>query len=146
MAFEIIKDINSNPARKIPVSSITVVAGDLLELTAGSANWALCTSTSNFFTRKAVALEANAAVANSSVLAQELNGNEQVRAESANNSAAADNGDRMTLTDANTVNNTGTDVTGQAVSFVQTGTAGVVADKRIVGYVLVGSGVDPDAA
>lgn len=146
MAFEILKDINSNPAREIPVSSITVVVGDLLEITAGATTWVLCTSSSNHFTRKAVALEA-ATTAATTVLAQELTGNEIVRAESANNSDTTLNGDRMALTDANTVNNSaGGDVTGQAVAFLQIGTAGAVASKRITGYVLVGSGVDPDAA
>lgn len=145
MAFEIQKDINSNPARKIPISSITVVVGDLLEVTAGSTTWVLCTSSTNFFTRKAIALEA-ATTAATTVLAQELTGNEIVKVESANNSNTAHNGDRMALTDENTVNNSGTDVTGQAVAFLQIGTAGVNTGKRITGYVLVGSGVDPDAA
>lgn len=145
MAFEIIKDINSNPARKIPISSITVAVGDLLEVTAGSTTWALCTSSTNFFTRKAIALEA-ATTAATSVLAQELTGNEVVKVETANNSNSAHNGDRMALTDENTVNNSGSDVTGQAVGFLQIGTSGAASDKRITGYVLVGSGVDPDAS
>ena len=145
MALEIIKDINSIPARKIPISSLTVVVGDLLELTAGATTWVLCTSTTDHFTRKAIALEA-ATTAATVVLAQELTGSETVKAESTNNSNTAHNGDRMTLPDANTVNNTGTDVSGQAASFLQIGTAGVNTAKRIVGYVLVGSGVDPDAA
>ncbi|RJO60388.1 hypothetical protein C4544_05175 [candidate division WS5 bacterium] len=145
MAYEIIQDIDSNPAFKLPISSITVAIGDLLERTAGATTWVLTTSSSDHFTRKAIALEA-ATTSDTSVLAQELTGNEKVKVESANNSNTAHNGDRMAATGENTVNNSGTDVTGQAVVFVQDGTAGAASDKRIIGRVLVGNGVDPDAS
>mgnify|MGYP001611061464 CR=1 FL=1 len=141
--FEIIADISDRPARMLPTSSFTGAVGDLIELTAGSATWAACTSTSNYFSRKAIVMEATTSAAN--VLAIELTGNELVKAESANNGAAADNGDRMVLTDSNTVNNTGTDNTSQTAAFLQVRFAGAAADKRIVGYVIVGPGVDPDA-
>ena len=143
--FKVLRDAVDKGSKKVPISSQTVLVNDLLELTAGATTWAVCTSSSNFFTRKAIALEAASSSA-TEVLVVELDGNEMVEAESVNNSAAADNGDRMALTDKNTVNNSGTDVTGQAVVFVQDGTAGAAADKRIIGRVLVGNGVDPDAA
>lgn len=139
--FYVIADINDRPMRKLPVSSLTASIGDLLELTAGSTTWAKCTSTSNFFTRKAIVMEAITSA--STVLAQELDGNEEVVCDATETAATTDNGDRMTLTDENEVNNTHTDVTGQAVSFVQTG---IVGTTKVKGYVLVGSGVDPDAA
>lgn len=128
----------------VPVSSLTASVGDLLELIAGSATWAKVTSSSNFFTRKAIVQTAITSASFAEVI--ELDGNEIVEAQSANASAAADNGDRMAFTDENTVNNSGTDVTGQAVGFVQDGVAGAAADNRIIGRVLVGNGVDPDAA
>lgn len=137
-------DIKSGPLVKLDVSSLTAAVGDLLELTAGSTTWAAVSSTSNFFTRKAIAMEATTSA--STILARELDGTERVIAESANNSNVAHNGDRMAATDSNTINNSGTDVTGQAVVFVQDTTQGAVGDKRIVGRVLVGNGVDPDAA
>lgn len=143
--MRIIRDDRDKGAKMLPISTITVVVGDMLELTAGSTTWALCTSSSNHFTRKAIAVE-GATTADTEVNAVELDGSEDVEAESVNNSAAADNGDRMALTDENTVNNSGTDVTGQAVAFLQRGVIGSAADKRIWGNVLVGSGVDPDAA
>lgn len=143
--LRIVQDHNDKGFSLVPISSLTVAVGDLLELTAGSTTWALVTSSSNHFTRKAIAQEA-ATTAATELKVVELDGSELVEAQSANNSAAADNGDRMAATDKDTVNNSGTDVTGQAVVFVQTGVVGAAADKRIVGRVLVGSGVDPDAA
>lgn len=143
--FKLLRDPSDKGAKKVPISSQTVLVGDLLELTAGSTTWAVCTSSTNFFTRKAVALEAASSSA-TEVLVVELDGNEDVEVESANNSDTAHNGDRMALTDKNTVNNSGSDVTGQAVAFVQDGVVGAAADLRIVGRVLVGNGVDPDAA
>ena len=143
--YKIIRDDRSKGFTSVPISSLTVSVGDLLERTAGAATWALTTSSSNHFTRKAIAQEP-ATTAATSVSVIELDGSEEVEVESANNSDAAHNGDRMAATDEDTVNNSGSDVTGQAVVFVQTGVLGATADKRIVGKVLVGSGVDPDAA
>lgn len=143
--FKIKRDPSDKGAKKVPISSQTVLIGDLLELTAGSTTWAVCTSSTNFFTRKAIALEAASSSA-TEVLVKELDGNEDVEVESANASDTAHNGDRMALTDKNTVNNSGSDATGQAVAFVQDGTIGATSDNRIVGRVLVGNGVDPDAS
>lgn len=144
VGFNVIKDIADRPSRIVPCSSATYVAGDLIELAAGSVSWTKVTSASTHFTRKAIVMSPGTTV--TSVLAMELSGNELVRAESANNSNVLHNGDRMAFTDENTVNNSGTDVTGEAAGFVQTGTTGATTDKQIIGYVLVGSGVDPDAA
>lgn len=143
--YKVLRDDRDKGAKPLPISSTAVAVGDLLELTAGATAWALTTSSSNHFTRKAVALAA-ATTSDTEVIAIELDGLESVEVESANNSSASHNGDRMAATDENTVNNSGTDVTGQAVVFVQRGIIGAAADKRIFGNVIVGSGVDPDAA
>jgi len=141
--FSVLKDINDNPLQKLPVSSQTLAVGDLVELTAGATTWAACTSSTNFFTPKAIAMEAVASAA-TEVLAMIVTGTETVSVESANTANASHNGDRMALTDKNTVNNSGTDVTGQAVGFLQTGIG--PGTTTIVGRILVGNGVDPDAA
>lgn len=142
--FEVIGDLQEADLKKLPVSSLTASKGDLIERTAGSATWAKCTSTSDHFTPKAIVMEDITSA--SQVLAYRIKGDETVKAESANNANSAHYGDRMTLTDENTVNNTGSDVTGQAVSFVQEGYAGATTDKRLIGRILVGNGVDPDAS
>jgi len=129
----------------LPISSITVVKDDLLELKVGATVWTLVTSTSDHFTRKAIAMD-NATTSDTEINAYELEGDELVEVQSANASNVAHNGDRMIATDENTINNTGTDAAGQKVVFLQTGVIGASSDNRIQGRVLVGSGVDPDAA
>jgi len=140
--FNVLRDIDDTGLKTLPVSSMTAAIGDLLELTAGSANWAKVTSTSNFFTRKAIVMETITSA--SSVLCLELDGTETVEVQSAATASTAHNGDRMAATDENTIDNSGTDVTGQAVVFVQEAIGRT--STLIVGRVLVGSGVDPDAA
>lgn len=143
--FRLIRDNADKGAHSIPISSQTVLVGDLLQLPVGDANWTVCTSASVSYTRKALAV-ASATSSDTEVIAIELDGSEDVQAQGANAGAAADNGDRMALTDKNTVNNSGTDVTTTTVAFVQRGvvganTAGTAAEYQIWGNVLVGNGV-----
>lgn len=138
--YTILRDSADKGAREIPISSQTVAIGDLLDLAVGSTTWAVTTSSSVSYTRKAIALAA-ATSSDTVVLAVELDGNEDVQVESVNNSAAADNGDRQAATDKNTVNNSGTDVTTTVVVFLQRGVVGSASDKQIWGNVLVGNGV-----
>jgi len=142
--FKIVKTDRDLGHVLLPVSSLTVAVGDLLELGAGSATWAKVTSSSAHHTRKAIVVKA--ATSASEVEAIELDGTETVEVQSANASNVSHNGDRMAFTDENTVNNSGTDVTTQAVGFIQDGTIGATSDNRILGKVLVGTGVDYDAA
>ncbi len=143
--FRILRDDRDKGAQSLPISSQTLSVGDLIELVAGATTWAAVTSSSDFFTKKAICL-GSATTANTEVLAVELDGSEHVQVQSANSSSASHNGDRMAFTDKNTVNNSGSDGTGQAVGFVQRGVIGATTDNQIWGVVLVGSGVDPDAA
>src|SRR3990167_3960894 len=123
--FSVIGDIANRPLRVLPVVSGTYAIGDLLEhqgAGTASAVWAACTSSSNYFSRKAIAMEAGTTV--TSLLCQELFGTELVTADSALTAAVADNDDFMLLTDSNTVNNAGAQNTSQNVCFLQTGIAG----------------------
>ena len=138
--FSILRDNSDKGAHKIPVSSQTVLVGDLLDLAVGSTTWTVCTSSSVSYTRKAIALEGVSSSA-TEVLAVELDGNEDVQAQSVASSDTAHNGDRMALTDKNTVNNSGTDVTTTTVVFLQRGAVGTTTDNQIWGNVLVGNGV-----
>ena len=143
--FEVVIDHSpSAKAKLVPIASTAFTVNDLLELTAGSTTWAACTSSSNYFSRKAIALETVLSTA-TFINVYELDGTEGVKAETASNSNSAHNGDRMVLTDSNTVNNTGTDNTSQNAAFIQNNVTGVAADKRILGRVIVGPSVDPDA-
>ena len=138
--FRLLRDNANKGAHSIPISSQTVLVGDLLQLPVGATDWTVCTSASVSYTRKALAV-ASAVSGDTEVLAIELDGSEDVQVQSAGASLAADNGDRMALTDKNTVNNSGTDVTTTTVGFIQRGTVGVTGDNQIWGNVLVGNGV-----
>jgi len=142
--FEVIGDKDDAQYAKLPLNTLTAAIGDLLELTTGATTWAKCTSSSNHFTPKAILEETATAATSASCYL--LTGNENVRAESSGDAVVAHYGDLMLLTDENTVNNSGTNSTAQQACFRQTGVAGALTDKRIIGRVLVGNGVDPDAA
>lgn len=138
--FRLLRDNADKGAHAVPISSQTVLVGDLLDLAVGATTWTVCTSSSVSYTRKALAVS-SATTADTEVNAIELDGSEDIQVETANNSTAADNGDRMALTDKNTVNNSGTDVTTTTVGFIQRAPVGVTTDKQIWGNVLVGNGV-----
>lgn len=128
-----------------PISSLTLSLGDALELDIGATTWTVADSLTEYWQKKAVCLEAATSSA-TVVLAQDVLPGQLWEAESANNSASADDGDRMLLTDQNTVNNTGTDNTSEEACFIQRYAVGTAADKRIVGEIVYGTGVNPDAA
>jgi hypothetical protein len=128
--------------KKYPISSQTVLVGDLFELVAGATTWTATTATSNHFTRKVIAYEA-ASTSATEFLGYEVLGNETVEAQCANTAAAADNGDLMVLSDKNTVNNTHSTSTTEYACFMQDRPGSTTTS--IIGKVLVGNGVNPDA-
>lgn len=143
--FFILRDNSNKGSHAIPISSQTVLVGDLLDLAVGATDWTVVTSASVSYTRKAIAVAAASSSA-TTVNAIELDGNEDVQVQGANAGAAADNGDRQAATDKNTVNNSGTDVTTTTVVFLQRGvvganTAGQTSEYQVWGNVLVGNGV-----
>ena len=144
MAYRLVKDPQDVQVELLPLNSVTTVPGSLLERTAGTTTWALTTSSSDYFTQKAVAIEA--VTSGTEVKAILVTSDQLWEADLTNNSSATHNGDRMAATDSVTVNNSASDVTGQAVVFVQDNPTGAAADKTSVGRILVGNGVDPDAS
>ena len=142
VGFKVLSTINEVELKKYPISSQTVLVGDLLEQLVGAVNWTVCTSSSNFFSRKVIAYEA-ATSSGTEFLGYEVKGDEDVEGQSGATASADHNGDRMLLTDKNTVNNTGTDNTSQNVCFIQDRAGSTTTS--IIGKVLVGNGVDPDA-
>lgn len=140
-----LRDSSVEHDMELPVSSLTLAIGDMLELDVGATTWTEAAATTEHWQLKAVCTESTT-TADTVVKARMVASGQLWEAESANNSAAADNGDRMLLTDKNTVNNTGTDNTSEEACFIQLGTLGVAADKRIFGLIVPGTGVNPDAA
>jgi len=143
--FTILRDDRDKGAHALPISSQTIAVGDLLDLDVGATTWTVCASDSVSYTKKAIAVAA-ATTDDTEVNAIELDGTEDVQAQAVAAGDTADNGDRMALTDENTVNNSGTDVTTTTVCFIQRGvvganTAGEATEYQIWGNVLVGNGV-----
>lgn len=144
--FKLVKAPHSSShVEELPISSLTLAVGDMLELDVGATTWTTADSATEHWQKKAVVQEAATSSATVVKAIPVLPG--QIwEAESANDAATADNGDRMLLTDQNTVNNTGTDNTSEEACFIQRGFAGATTDKRLLGEVVFGTGINPDAA
>ena len=147
MAFRLVKDPMDTHAELLEIASITVVVGDLLELQAAGAteSWILCTSSSEFWTPKAVAQEAASSSA-TEVLAIRVHPLQEWDVDVANDSNTTHNNQLMVLTDENTVNNTGTDSTANTAVFRQRSAVGATGNRRVVGNFAVGHGIDIPAA
>lgn len=140
MSFKLVRNpYQTDLVEELPISSITVAIGDMLMRAKGAATWSLATASLECWQEKAVAVEA-ANTAATYVKAILVQPNQIWEATSTNNANAAHNGDRMTLTDQASVNNTGADVDTVVVSFIQKGYAGATTDKRLLGNVIWGSG------
>lgn len=130
--FSLVKDEGDTEFIQLTTAGIAVTVGDCLELTAGSVNWAAVTAASANWTFKAIAQETVAAAA-TTLRAIFVTVNQTWVSETANASAAADNGDTMLFTDANTINNTGANDVTVSACFVQFQPSGAAADNRIIG-------------
>lgn len=146
VGFKTVRDDRDKGSIALPISSIAVTVGDLLEqLEAEASTWTLVTTGSFCTSRKAIATQtvASGATEVNGVL---LDGTELVEVGATNNSTTDDNGNGMIIGTATTgamvINNTHTTVaTNQdAQIFLQHGIVGAAADKRILGWVMVGSG------
>ena len=146
MAFGIVKDPMNTQAELLEISSQTVLVGDMLEIISGTTeSWVVTTSGTEWWTEKAIAIE-SATSSDTEVNCVLVHPLQLVEVEVANNSSTAHNGQRMVLTDKNTVNNTGSNATGNDAIFRQHSTVGVAADKKVVGYFSTGSGLDEPSA
>lgn len=113
------------------ISSIAVTKGDLLENLTGATTWTACTSSSLVQTPKAIALESKT-TSDTTIRLLLVDTVNLYVAETGSNSAAADNGDNMVLTDTNTVNNTGTNSTAKEAVVKQICPLRAAADKEIL--------------
>lgn len=114
------------------ISSITVVAGDLLAKDRSNEVLILATSSSSIEDLAGVAVEART-TADTEVLYQEIQEGDEYVVPVTNNSSSSHRYHRMVLTDENEVNNTGTDSTSDAAVFEQLYPVGAAADKKIRG-------------
>lgn len=147
MAFKLLSSpYPGDPTEKITVASVTAVAGDLLYVSqADPSVWTVATASGiEHWHRKAVATAAIASGDTSALVTPVLPGQKWL-ADSTNDAVAADLYDRQILTDGHTVNNTSSNSTDSSAIFTQLGYAGALTDKKLVGAIAYGSGVDPDA-
>lgn len=117
---------------RLAISSIAVAVGDTLYFDRTSGTVVLGTSSSLAEDFAGVAVEAKT-TADTSVLVQQPEELDEYVADTTNNSNAAHNYQKMILTNASTVNNTGTDSDAAAAIFMQLGTVGTAATKKIRG-------------
>ncbi len=132
-------------AREVPISSITVAIGNLLELVPDATSWTLATSASKNWYLKGVA-SSSATIADTKVNVQLVVGQFWYAGCNAD-SNATQNFKVHILTDEDQVANTATDKSGDFNGmFLQWNTVGVAADKRLRGILIPGYGVDFNAA
>ena len=143
--FSLVGANSVEDAISLPITSNAVTIGDMLALGVGATTWSDAAATTEHWQLKAVAQETVANTA-TEIKCQIVYPGQLWIAETANNSAAADNGDRMILTDTNTVNNSGTDDTSEEAVFIQLAPVGAVAEKRILGMIVYGTGINCDAS
>ena len=144
--FTPISSVSTEADLELPISTLTLSVGDMLDLAIGATTWTEASATTEHWQLKAVCSQA-ATTAESFVKARLVSSTGQLwEAETANNSSASHNGDRMLLTDKNTVNNTGTDNTSEEACFIQISPIGAAADKRVLGIIVPGIGINADAS
>ena len=145
--FTITKGEDENDIILAELSSTTVAIGDLFYRPTGLRNWQKATTAAavQAWHLKAISTEAVATAADSTLRMRLINPSQIWEVQSANNSNVTHNGQRMILTDENTVNNTGTDSASDTALVIQFGTAGAASDKRISVRFSNSEGFDPDA-
>ena len=117
--------------RRLPISSITVVANDALMYDYENEVVILATSSATPERMAGIAVEA-ATSSDTTVLVQKIEEDDEYVVSTTSDTATTDNLHRVALTDENTVAN-GADVTGDTGVFQQLGIVGAVADRRIRG-------------
>lgn len=131
--FKLVKNMNDVQFERVRIASQAYTIGDAVMLDRTSDSVDVVPATSSTTTKEiyAIAMETVASTA-TSLLVAIIEPSQVWECESANNTSANHIGQRAVLTDANTVNNTGTDsATDEAVCLI-TGFVGAVADKRIL--------------
>ena len=143
--FKLSSATDSPMVEEWTVASVTAAAGDLLELDIGATAATVADTATENWQRKGVVMNAITTAA-TLVKVMVVNSDQVWEAESANNSNVSHNGDRMILTDQNTVNNAGADNTSEEAVCVQVGAIGATAEKRILVKFFNSDGINPDAS
>ena len=127
------------------ISSLTLAVGDLLEMDAGATAATVADANTEYWQRMGVVRDATVSGIDTLVNVKLVNPRQIWEVQAANSTTTDDNGDRMILTDLNTVNNSSSDVTDNNALVVQTGIVGAATDYRILVRFMDASGIDPSA-
>ena len=126
--FKLVKGYDDDDVLVVGSNSTIIVVGDVMFKVAGATYYTLGTVAAVAGQRKVICTKA-AVVADDNVQGIQVHPGQLYEVETANNSNTAHNGHRIVLTDANTVNNTGTDDSAGVVT--QEAIIGAVGDKKI---------------
>ena len=133
-------------AELLPISSTAITSGQILELDIGAVAWTSGNASTEHWQKKAVAIETVANTA-TEVLAIMVNDYQLWEALTSNNSATTDNGDRMLIAAGGlSINNTHTDSAAEEACFIQKHPVGAAANKKVIGWLVAGTGINSDAA
>ena len=133
-----LKKENTDPIyKKLRISSQAYTLGDLamLDRTSDSVDVIPATSSTTTTNAYAVAMETVTSSATEALFCL-VDPTQVWEVDSVNNSNESHNYQRMLLNDKDSVNNTGTDNTTKEAVFMQTGTVGTAASKKVVGNIL----------
>lgn len=131
MAFKLVRsDAEANDCEEWPITSLTLTAGDLLEVNEGTSMAVVADSSSQGWQRLGVCNK-SATSSDGYVEVTVVNPSQIWEVATTNNSNTAHNGDRQALTNRYTVNNAGT-VAGNTGVVIQLAPSGAAADKKIL--------------
>jgi hypothetical protein len=117
----------------LTISSLALVADSLVDFDRSNAKVIASTSSSGLEDIAGVTVEAST-TSDTQIKVQKITEHDEYIVDTTNNSNVAHNYQRMVLTDASTVNNTGTDSAADTAVFCQLETVGAASDKKIRGY------------
>lgn len=144
MAFELVSDPMEPQVEYLPISSVTLSVGELMELDAGSTTWTIGDASTINWQRKAVAIEA-ATTSATEVKAMLVHPFQLWKVGTTANSADSGDGDNFIVASGGlTVTNTAS--TAQEACFQQVQKVGAAALKKIIGRFNGSTGLDPDVS
>ena len=135
--FKLVKEDTDPVYKKLRIDGQAYTIGDLVmvDTTSNAVDVVPATSSTTTFGVYAVAMETVASTATEALFCLVTDG--QVwEVDSVNNSNVNHNMQKMLLNDKDSVNNTGTNNTTKEAVFMQTGTVGTAASKKLVGNIL----------
>ena len=146
MAFRLVKNPSDTAAEYVTISSLALAVGDVIELDVGATAWTIANASTEHWQLKRVVMEITD-TNDTEVKAILVNDQQVWDVDGDSTSDSGDNGDRMLLSaTAGRVQNTSSDNTSEEACFIQDAPVGASSDNRLIGHLIGGTGVNPDAS